>query len=258
MDEIDNLILYYLLQDGRMTQRLIARNIGISAQTLNYRITKLAEEGVIKNFSVHANSVLYGEITAFAAFQSDNEINSDFFMKINCLEKITLYGVVGRNSEELKTKILKMSKELGEPVMTYNPNMINYQPNSTSIDLLIVEQMRKMPKAKLSDIARSLNLPAIRVKRRYNYLVKNKLIKVIPLLDLSKINSVIFAIFSKNTDLVEPLLSNSIILKIGDENSGIFICFGDNMAASKAIINRVREVEKESDIMVVYDYDFLK
>ena len=257
MDEIDQMILYYLLQDGRMTQRLIARNIGISAQTLNYRITKLTEEGVIKNFIVYADPALYGELKAFAAFQSDDEIEPDYFIKIKCLEKITLYGIIGKTAEEISSKIDKMSRVLGEPVMTYNPTNTNYAVNSNSIDHLIVDQLRKMPKSKLSDISKALNLPSMRVKRRYNYLTRNKLIKVLPLLDFSKNNSVIFAIFSKKTEEVEPLLSKSIILKIGDTNSGIFICYGENMPNSKTIINRVRAVEKDPDVMVVYDYDFL-
>ncbi len=257
MDEIDRMILYNLLLDGRMTQRLIARNIGISAQTLNYRITKLTDEGVIKNFIVHADPVLYGELTAFAAFQSDYEIEPDYFIKIKCLEKITLYGVTGKTDEEISSKIEKMSKVLGEPVMTHNPNNINYNVNSNSIDRLIVDQLRRMPKSKLSDIAKALNLPTMRVKKRYNYLTRNKLIKVLPILDLSKNNLVIFAIFSKKTDEIEPLLSNSTILKIGDTINGIFICYAENMVNSKNIINRVKAVDKDSDVMVVYDYDFL-
>ncbi len=257
MDDIDTKILFNLLRDGRMTQRLIAKNLGISAQTLNYRITKLTEDGVVKNYTVHATPALYGKITSIVAFSSDVDVETDYFIKVSCLERITLFGLYGDTIDEVDQKIAKISKTMGEPVMKYTPLAERYRANSNSIDMLIVDQLRKSPKAKIADIAKELNLPSMRVKRRYSFLIKNRLISVIPIIDLSKTTSVIFAIFSHNTPKIEPILENNLIIQIGEKNTGIFICFADSLNSSKDIIKRVREIEGDSDVMVVYDYDFV-
>ncbi|WP_083705244.1 Lrp/AsnC family transcriptional regulator [Cuniculiplasma divulgatum] len=57
MDTVDKKILFSLLKDGRTPQRQIAKEIGISAQTLNYRMTKMIEDGIIVGFIVHITEV---------------------------------------------------------------------------------------------------------------------------------------------------------------------------------------------------------
>ena len=74
MDTVDKKILFSLLKDGRKPQRQIAKEIGISAQTLNYRMTKMIDEGIIEGFTVHANSRIFGKVAIYAAYQSEESI----------------------------------------------------------------------------------------------------------------------------------------------------------------------------------------
>jgi DNA-binding Lrp family transcriptional regulator len=257
MDIVDKKILYFLLKDGRIPQRQIARAIGISAQTLNYRMSKMMEDGIIKGFVVHVSPALYGNVEGYAAFVSDKFIEEGYFVKLSCLEKITLYGFEGKDLKEVEAKILTTSKQLGNPVMKYLPKLDSYLSNSKAIDAQLIDQLRKMPRSKIAEIAKILDLPVIRVKRRYNFLRKGSMIGVIAKIDLSRTDLVLFSIFSSQVEKIEPILENGTIFKISDKKAGVFVCFAENMASAKTIINVVRETEKESEVMVLYQYDFI-
>lgn len=255
MDSTDKKILFFLLRDGRMPQRQIAKNIGISAQTLNYRISKLIDEGVIQDFGIRVNPSIYGKVEAYAAFVSDHELTGGYSLIMKCLEKITLYGFIGNSEEEVEQIILEKTNELGTPVMKYMPKLISYSGNSKSIDDLIIGQLRKYPRENLSVIAKNIELPRMSVKRRYNFLRKNNIIGIITKINLSKTDGVVFSIFTVSPLRVAKILEEITFLQIADDSSGVFLCFSQNMAEAKQFIDNVRREEKDSEVMVVYDYD---
>lgn len=255
MDSTDKKILFFLLKDGRMPQRQIAKSIGISAQTLNYRMSKLIEDGVIQDFGIKVNPSIYGKVEGYAAFVSDHELTDGYSLIMKCLEKITLYGFTGNSKEEVEQIILEKSKELGNPVMKYMPESISYSGNSKSIDDLIIEQLRKYPRETLSVIAKNIEMPRMSVKRRYNFLRKNNILGVITKVDLSKTDGVVFSIFTISPGRVAKILDDITFLEISDSSSGVFLCFAQNMTEAKNFIDNARREEKDSEVMVVYDYD---
>ncbi|MFG1555767.1 MAG: winged helix-turn-helix domain-containing protein [Thermoplasmataceae archaeon] len=256
MDLVDKRILFALLKDARTPQRQIASRIGISAQTLNYRMGKMLDDGIIKNFIVMESPFLTGKVEGFAAFVSEREYSGRSRAKIKCLEKITLYGFEGENEAEINNQISKAAEELGNPVMRYFPKSISYNQNSRAIDREIINQLRKDPRANLSDIAKGIDAPLMRVKWRYNIMKKNNLLNVTVKVDLSKTDVVLFSIFSGNKENIRKALLESTIFSITDSNYGVFICFSENMVNAKEMINKVRSMEEKSEVMVIYDYDF--
>ena len=60
MDASDKKIIYYLLKDGRTPQRKIASSLGISVQALNYRMSKLIDEGILRKFVLRVHPNFYG------------------------------------------------------------------------------------------------------------------------------------------------------------------------------------------------------
>ncbi|WP_048148163.1 Lrp/AsnC family transcriptional regulator [Palaeococcus ferrophilus] len=50
MDEIDRKILNMLMEDGRISYRDMARELGIAVGTVHNRIKKLEERGILKGF----------------------------------------------------------------------------------------------------------------------------------------------------------------------------------------------------------------
>ena len=122
MDASDKKIIYYLLKDGRTPQRKIASSIGISAQALNYRMTKLMDDGILKRFVLRVHPNFYGKRNGFAAFIGDGKYTGDVVSKFHCLEKINLYEFDGQGLDEVESKIDSAVKVLGEPIMKYIPH----------------------------------------------------------------------------------------------------------------------------------------
>lgn len=256
MDIVDKKILFSLLRDGRVSRRQIALNVGISAQALNYRMNKLLNDGIVRRFVLHVSPLLEGKVEGFAAFRSDLDYEGDVFTRAKCLEEITLYGFRGEHLLEVEKKISEAGKTLGEPVMKYIPPPGSAGMNINSNDLGIVELLRKDPRMSVTDMANELGLPYMTVKRRLNLLMKNHLVAVITELDLSGGDVVIFSIFSRHTDAVMPILAPQSIFVIRDEVAGVFMCYSETLRAAKEAISRVRGIDGEAEVMILYDYRF--
>ncbi|MCL4341774.1 MAG: AsnC family transcriptional regulator [Candidatus Thermoplasmatota archaeon] len=257
MDITDKKIIFSLLRDGRVPQRKIAMDVGISAQALNYRINRLIEEKIIKRFALHVNPALMGQLSAFAAFKTDLDYQGDVFSKIKCLEEVNLYGFSGKNIDDLHFKLSDARSKLGEPVMQYIPPERPIGMNINSSDLEIIGLLRKDPRMSVTDISSTLDLPYMTAKRRLNLLLKNHLIGVITELDLSGGDVVLYSIFSKSVEKVSKFLSPQIVFSIADQKAGVFTCFSENLKNAKESISRVREIDNSADVMILYDYQFL-
>ncbi len=256
MDQVDKKILFNLLRDGRVSQRQIAQNVGISAQALGYRMNKLISDGVIKGYSLIVSPLLDGKVEGFAAFKSDREYQGEVSSITKCLEEITLYGFRGDRVEDVERKIAEAGKELGEPVMKYIPPTGQVGMNLNSNDYEIIKLLREDPRMSVTDIASKLDLPYMTVKRRMNLLIKNRLIGVVSQIDLSGGNVVIYSIFSHAVNALSQLLEPQTIFVIRDTTAGVLFCYSENLRAAKESISRVRSVDKDADVMVLYDYQF--
>jgi DNA-binding Lrp family transcriptional regulator len=256
MDASDKKIIYYLLKDGRTPQRKIASSIGISAQALNYRMTKLMDDGILKRFVLRVHPNFYGKRNGFAAFIGDGKYTGDVVSKFHCLEKINLYEFDGQGLDEVESKIDSAVKVLGEPIMKYIPPSRNLGINVGDLDKSILEILRKDPRIKLSDIAQDLGVPYMTAKRRLDLMKSKGLASVVPLVDLSKGDIVIFSIFSRKFSILNPVLEDYSLFVISDEENGIFVCYSDNLSNAKGAINRVRDIDSEAEVMIIYEYEF--
>ncbi len=256
MDASDKKIIYYLLKDGRTPQRKIASSIGISAQALNYRMTKLIDDGILKKFVLRVHPNFYGKRNGFAAFIGDGKYNGDVVSKFHCLEKINLYEFDGQGLDEVESKIENAVRVLGEPIMKYIPPQRNPGINVGDLDKNILEILRKDPRIKLSDIAQDLGVPYMTAKRRLDLMKSKGMASVVPLVDLSRGDIVIFSIFSRKFSILNPVLEDYSLFVISDEENGIFVCYSDNLSNAKGAITRVRDIDSEAEVMIIYEYEF--
>ncbi len=256
MDLVDKKIIFSLLKDGRISQRQIAANVGISAQSLSYRMNKLLADGVIKRFVLHVNPILEGKVEGFAAFKSDREYEGDVFSVVKCLEEITLYGFRGKEFHDVEKQIEEAEKHLGKPVMKYIPPSPAIGMNLNNNDLKLIEFLRDDPRMSITDLASKLGLPYMTVKRRLNLMMKNRLVGIIAELDLTGGDVVIFSIFSRKANDVTPVLAPSSIFAIRDSEAGVFMCYSETLLAARENISRVRKVDPEADVMILYEYRF--
>lgn len=80
IDETDVYILNALLEDGRVTYRAIAKSLAMSTPTIEARIRKMRDTGLIKKFVPLLNADMLGEnitviIMANADFQNLDQIS---------------------------------------------------------------------------------------------------------------------------------------------------------------------------------------
>lgn len=108
----------------------------------------------------------------------------------------------------------------------------------------------------VTDIAAKLDLPYMTVKRRLNLLLKNRLIGVVSQIDLSGGDVVIYSIFSHAVDAVTKLLEPQTIFAIRDATAGVLFCYSENLKGARDSISRVRSVDRNADVMVLYEYQF--
>lgn len=256
MDLVDKKILFNVLKDGRISQRQIAINVGISAQALSYRMSKLLSDGVIRRFVLHVSPLLEGKVEGFAAFKSDKEYGGDVFSVVKCLEEITLYGFRGNEYGDVEKQIAEAEKHLGKTVMKYIPPAGNLGMNLNMNDLRIIELLRGDPRMSITDLATKLDLPYMTAKRRLNLMMKNRLIGIIAELDLTGGDVVIFSIFSRKVNEVTPILVPSAIFAIRDSEAGVFMCYSETLFAARENISRVRKVDPDADVMILYEYRF--
>jgi len=256
MDEIDKKILYYLLKDGRVSQRSISESLGLTPPTLVYRFKKMREDGVLYGFSVLVNPNFYGKYYGFGAFKNIKDFSADWiFFKLKCFEWLNVYGIEGNSIEDIKDKISYMSKDLGEIQMTYVPEQEIITPNQ--FDVKILSKLLEDPRAQPSDIAESLNLSSKLVSKRLKIMEKKGYIKVLPVINVPKSGSVIFSMFSMRIKDIRNILNECRFMEITDMRAGIQICFAGSMEEAKKYINAVRAVDKQADVMLIYDY-FIK
>ncbi|MCL4331202.1 MAG: winged helix-turn-helix transcriptional regulator [Candidatus Thermoplasmatota archaeon] len=256
MDVTDKRILFSILKDGRIAQRKIAMDVGISAQALNYRLSRLIEDGIIRGFTLHVSPRINGYLEAFAAFRTEKDYDGDVISRIKCLEEISLYGFSGKDQADIDRKLGNAVSKLGSPVMQYVPAMAPLGMNINSTDLEIINILKTDPRMSVTDISSQLDIPYMTVKRRLNLLMKNHIIGVITELDLSGGDIVLYSIFSTSVDRAREILAPQTIFSISDSRAGVYTCFSESLSNARGSISRIREVDSSANVMILYDYKF--
>ena len=256
MDEIDKQISFVLLKNARTPLRTIANQVGISAQSLNYRYARMLESGVIKRFSLHVNQSIFGMISGFAAFKNDSYVSSHVISRFKCLEEITIYEFSAKDASSLQSYIDEAVKKMGEPVMRYIPPQRPLKMHISDLDRKIISMLSKDPRMPIADIANELKIKNSLVKRRVDLMEKDHVIYAIAELDLNKIDITLFSLISPNIDEIIPLLGDHTLLIISDKGNGIAVSYSNNMKNARQIIQNVRNIDPEAQVMVVYDYEF--
>ncbi len=256
MDEIDKKISYYLLKNARTPLRTIAREVGISAQALNYRYARMLESGVIRKFSLHVNQGVYGMISGFAAFNNDNYISEHVISRFRCLEEITIYEFSAKDLTSLQSYIDEAMMRMGEPVMRYIPPQRPISMRIGDLDRNIISRLVADPRIPISDISKDLKVKNSQVKRRIDLMEKNRIIYATAEFDLSKSDFTLFSLITPNVDKIFPLLGDNTLVLISDKGNGIIVSYSNNMKNARSIIQKVRGIDPATQVMVVYDYEF--
>jgi len=256
MDEIDREILISLLMRGGISLSEISKMIGSSAQRINYRIKKMFEEGIIKNFKVHINPYFLNGMNLFVAYEGTKNIDLRGIGSVfRCLERTDFYELQAMNEKELLDLTNYMSVEFGNKIMQYRPRVPESKNKINYYDLLILRELLKNPTINNIKLSQILGIRAPLIRKRINRMKSMGVFSIIPIIDLSKTDIFLFTIISGRR-LENKLNVSNTILKIIDDNASIYVGIEKSMSNIRKNLSYVRKIDKNAEVMVVYDYDF--
>lgn len=256
MDEIDREILISLLMKGGISQSEISKMIGSSTQRINYRMKKMLEEGIIKNFKVHINPYFLNGMNLFVAYEGTKNIDLRGIESVfRCLERTDFYELQAMNEKELLDLTNYMSVEFGNKIMQYRPRVPELKNKINYYDLLILRELLKNPTINYIKLSQILGIRAPLIRKRINRMKSMGVFSIIPIIDLSKTDIFLFTIISGRR-LENKLNVSNTILKIIDDNASIYVGIEKSMSNIRKNLSYVRKIDKNAEVMVVYDYDF--
>ncbi|MGC8727145.1 MAG: winged helix-turn-helix transcriptional regulator [Thermoplasmata archaeon] len=256
MDEIDREILISLLMEGGISQSEISKITGSSAQKINYRMKKMFEEGVIKNFRTHINPYFLNGMNLFVAYEGTNSIDMKGIGSIfRCLERTDFYELQARNEKELFDLADFMSIKFGNKIMQYRPKVPEMRNKINYYDLLILRELINDPTINHLELSQILGIRASLIKKRINRMKSLRVFSIIPIIDLSKTDIFLFTIISGKR-LEDKVNVNNTILKIIEDNTSIYVGIEKSMSNIRENLSKIRKIDSNAEVMVVYDYDF--
>ncbi len=115
MDRIDKLILAKLMLNSRIPYKLLAKQIKVSREVVNYRINRLIKEGVIINFATEINYKKLGYIAASIYLNMEEEKQNEFIEFLSNSNYISWavelsgtwnfgFSIIGKDPEDIDNK----------------------------------------------------------------------------------------------------------------------------------------------------------
>ena len=111
LDAKDRSILTLIQRDGKMSQALIAQNVGLSTAAVNERLKKLDQSGVIRRFTALVAPRAVGiQVTAFIeVFIEHPRFEEPFIQRILELDEVQeCHHITGEFSVLLKVRVRDM------------------------------------------------------------------------------------------------------------------------------------------------------
>jgi len=94
IDKIDQKILLELLRDSRISISLLSKKLKISRDVANYRINKMVENNIIRNFITEIDVEKLGFCSAFFCLNLKPEIEKEFIDYISSLNFTSWAGTL--------------------------------------------------------------------------------------------------------------------------------------------------------------------
>ncbi len=256
MDDWDNAILFNILKNPRGRLSDFAQGTSLSDQDVHYRLKRIRENKILEKYMLHLNPKIFGNQAFYMAFATDVTFPGEVDSIIKCFEKLTVYGISG-NEESLNKKIEELKSYLGNPVMEYSPKPDSVPIQLSNLDSFILKVLSRDPMTPTNIIAKESEKKVKQIESRLDYMEKHNVYNIIPKINLSRVNLVIVAFFSNNVEeLIDGIDQELVILR--DSISGLVLIFQQNLANAKTVVNKIKHIDNNLDVMIVYDYNFYK
>lgn len=257
IDDLDKRILIEILKSGRISQRKIAFKLNISPQTLSYRIKRLIEKEILRDIHLYINPNFYGLYRGYVATDGELdrvEASTPIVAVFECIDGLYLYEVAFRDMREF-TSIVSL-KLPGKVYASFIPSQSFH--HRSLIDRAIVEQLSINPRRSPRDIARALDISKRTVVRRVKRLIEGGMIKLVPIIDLSKSGLIMFSAISRSIERFIGEVRPHIVWDFTLNNTGMIIMASRDLDEAKSVIDVIRDRDRGSMISIKYRYSFYR
>ena len=124
------------------------------------------------------------------------------------------------------------------------------------IDDAIIRYISRDPKISLREIAKSLGFSRKTIVRRVKRLINGNIVKLIPIIDLSKSGLIMFSAISRSVERFIDDVRDSIVWDFTVNNTGMIIMISRSLDDAKEIIDLIRDKDRDSMISLKYRYSF--
>jgi len=260
MDKLDVQILSHLLNNCRIPDRQIGKEIGISGVAVNSRIQKMIDKKIIEQFALKIEppvlgySVLYFVVIGKEIDDILNKIRlvGEPFFVVPCVGGITVCSIVVKNDPEKKMNLAKNLLNDVRVLSIFEAKNPEIRSDLTKTDIEIIDILLKDPRLKIEVIAKKSGFSTKTVTRSLDKLQNDEAIQFTSIYDPKKMGEFIpFAILVgvisnvKNALLkLEKKFSSSFLQKpFVHMNQVVLFLYSDNIFKIDDLARKIQDVE---------------
>lgn len=234
IDTIDLKIIRRLSRDCRASYREISSIVGLTPNAIKERINTMVCNGIIQNFIVYVNPVLFGYekdciLTARHIHKKTTTISEDAIIKqLNLLGDVRVYAkqlqgsaifvISLRPGAEYKIElIVDLLKQSGLEVQYA---FMNYRPISMKIhssDFKIIRTLLSNPRIQVEDIAKETSLSTKTITRRLEKLREDRVLQFSVTTNMSSMQLIGYIEFAVIVHLQDDSLYQQVLERIYQE-----------------------------------------
>lgn len=195
MDKIDIKILTCLLNNCRMPDRKIGKEVGISGGAVKSRILKMTNQKIIEKFAIKIEppvlgyNVLYFVVTGqdLDYILKQVKLLGEPFFVVPCVGGITVCSIVIKDDPVQKIELAKSLLKDIRVLSIFEAQSMEIRSDLTKTDLQIIEALLDDPRTKIDDIAKSTKLSTKTIARSLSKLENNDAIQFTLIYDPRKL-----------------------------------------------------------------------
>ena len=221
MDDLDKRLILQLFLNPRAGVRELSTRLKAPRTTIHYRFTRLIRNEVIKGFSLYVSPSLLGFSHAFIIYKGNYTLPNSV-INFKCIEGFTISQIFYKDYLSL-TEI--------NPIRVF-PVKEAIPYSLSKFDLNLIKELSKNP-INIRELAFKLKRSVKSIRRHIDFLERNGMIKVLPIIDLGKIDLLFYAVLSE-----EPVSVPNEIWRISDN---VKIAIASNLEEIKRNTEGIKE-----------------
>ena len=187
LDEIDLKIINSLSTNCRVPYRNIASTVGITPKAVKTRVNKMISQGVIQDFVVLINPVIFGyEKQCFLTIRCNNNNpikDEEIIKRLNLVGDVlafakqlggsSIFVLVVKSGTEDKIRLLI---DLVKPAVVVEPRFVDLMPSSMNVnisDLKIIRCLLSNARMEIANIAKEASISTRTVTRRIEMMLQS-------------------------------------------------------------------------------------